>query len=304
MIDNLKEIKRLFENGGNIIEYLKDIAGTPSPSAEAIAISYDFQAGNYIKKAQSNPAFESERATAYSNIINSLGDFKTIVEVGIGEATTFANVLPRLHSESQIIAGGFDISYSRIRYASRYLRDENVNDVTIFVGDLFNSAIQDNSIDIVYTSHALEPNGGREEAALKELFRITRKYLVLFEPSYELADDETKKYMDRHGYIKDLYSIAVKHGYKVIEHKLLFDRNPLSINNTGVMIVEKTEPPDPPSAHHTIPLACPVTKKPLELIRNNYYCKESLLLYPIVDGTPCLLPNNAIIATHYLDDLS
>ena len=79
MIDNLKEIKRLFENGGNIIEYLKDIAGTPSPSAEAIAISYDFQAGNYIKKAQSNPAFESERATAYSNIINSLGDFKQIV---------------------------------------------------------------------------------------------------------------------------------------------------------------------------------------------------------------------------------
>ncbi len=40
-----------------------------------------------------------------------------------------------------------------------------------------------------------------------------------------------------------------------------------------------------------------------EKIRDNYFSKESLLLYPIIEGIPCLLPENAIIATHYLDDI-
>ena len=108
--------------------------------------------------------------------------------------------------------------------------------------------------------------------------------------------------MERHGYVKNLYSTAVKLGYNVIEYKLLFDRNPLSPNNTGVLVIEKMNDWDTVPTH-TIPLACPITKAPLELIRNNYYCRESLLLFPIVDGIACLLPENAIVATHYLDDL-
>jgi uncharacterized protein YbaR (Trm112 family) len=41
-----------------------------------------------------------------------------------------------------------------------------------------------------------------------------------------------------------------------------------------------------------------------EKIRDNYFSKESLLLYPIIEMIPCLLPENAIIATHYLDEFS
>ena len=52
-----------------------------------------------------------------------------------------------------------------------------------------------------------------------------------------------------------------------------------------------------------VTLACPISKKPIELIRKNYYCRDSFLLYPIVDQIPCLLPENAIIATHYLDEM-
>ena len=50
----------------------------------------------------------------------------------------------------------------------------------------------DKSVDVVYTAHSLEPNGGRELEAVKELLRITSKRLILIEPSYELADKECK----------------------------------------------------------------------------------------------------------------
>ena len=44
--------------------------------------------------------------------------------------------------------------------------------------------LKSNSVDIIYTNHSLEPNGGREEVILKELLRVTNKYLILFEPIY------------------------------------------------------------------------------------------------------------------------
>jgi len=40
-------------------------------------------------------------------------------------------------------------------------------------------------------------------------------------------------------------------------------------------------------------------KTSLELIKNSYFTRKGLLAYPIIDGIPCLLKDNAIIATHY-----
>lgn len=299
MHEELRKLKELYDKGNNILSYIKESADNNANSSLAISISYDLQAGNYIKKAKLNQEFENERASIYAHILNDLGVFDTILEVGIGEATTFSNILSRLACK-HFLSAGFDISYSRIQYGYQHLHNEGINDANLFVGDLFNTAIQDNSVDIVYTNHTLEPNGGRERDALKELYRITKKYLVLFEPMYEGSSINTKEHIEKHGYVKGLSSTAESLGYKIIENKCLIEKAPLSNNNTGVIIIEKTED----AAHLTekkIHLACPITKKPLELIKNNYYCKESMLLYPIVNSIPCLLPSNAIIATHYMD---
>ncbi len=299
MLKDLKKLKQLHCDNVNIIDYIKNETNAGKNTSEMIRISYDLQAGNYIKKASKNPEWENEYSNAYAKVLNQLGGYDSILEVGVGEATTLYNILSRI---SNVPSGifGFDISYSRIKYAMNHLRKNNVKDSTLFVGDLFNAAIQDNLIDVVYTSHSLEPNGGREIDALSELCRITNKYLVLFEPMYEFASDESQKYIEKHGYIQGLYSTAIELGYKVIEHKILFESNPMSLNNTGVLIIEKNSSN---KAEVLNPLGCPITRAPLELIRNNYYCKESRLLYPVVDQIPCLLPENAIIATHYLDDI-
>lgn len=297
---NLAELKGLYDKGDNIIEHLNKLSTEELDSSLAIAISYDLQAGSYIKKANNNPEFEKERAAAYSSIINQLDGYKTILEAGVGEATTLGNLLPRLNN-SNVLAAGFDISYSRIKYARCFLNKVGISEAELYVGDLFNAPFENNSIDIVYSSHTLEPNGGHEKEALQELYRITKNYLVLFEPIYELANDSAKKHMDKHGYIKNLYSYAIELGYEVIEYKLLFGDNPQSNNNTGVIIIAKSND-DSSNGKNDIKLACPVTKRPLDYIRGSYYCRESMLLYPVVDEIPCLLPSNAIIASHFMDD--
>jgi len=236
----------------------------------------------------------------FSDIVNQLGSYETVLEAGVGEATTLGNLLPKLNNN--VLAAGFDISYSRIKYARCFLNDIGVSNTNLYMGDLFHSPFENNSIDIVYSNHTLEPNGGNEKVALQELYRITKNYLVLFEPIYELANDKSKKHMDKHSYVKNLYLYATELGYNVIEYKLIFGDNPCSSNNTGVIIIEK-------SSNYldtdktTIKLACPVTKKPLKRFTDSYYCRESMLLYPVIDKIPCLLPSNAIIATHYLDDI-
>jgi hypothetical protein len=48
-LKELNKIKKLYENGGNIIQYLKSMDNNSMNSLEDILISYDFQAGSYIK---------------------------------------------------------------------------------------------------------------------------------------------------------------------------------------------------------------------------------------------------------------
>ena len=213
MIENLNKIKKIFDSGGNVMEYLKE-ADVNQDIDDMVLISYDFQAGSYIKKSEENPEYEEERANVYSEIFNNLGGFDSIMEVGVGEGTTFFNVIKKLNNKD-VASFGFDISYSRIQYGQQYLKKQKMNDSLLFTGNFFDCPVQDDAIDIVYSNHSLEPNGGKEREILTELYRITRKYLVLIEPIYELAGEQGKAHMDKHGYVKNIYKIALELRYKV-----------------------------------------------------------------------------------------
>jgi ubiquinone/menaquinone biosynthesis C-methylase UbiE/uncharacterized protein YbaR (Trm112 family) len=297
MIENLNKIKKIFDSGRNVMEYLKE-ADVNQDVDDMVLISYDFQAGSYIIKSEENPEYEEERANVYSEIFNNLGGFDSIMEVGVGEGTTFFNVIKKLNNKD-VASFGFDISYSRIQYGQQYLKSKKMNDSLLFTGNFLDCPVQDDAIDIVYSIHSLEPNGGKEREILTELHRITRKYLVLIEPIYELADEQGKAHMDKHGYVKNIYKIAIELGYKVVDYRILFEGNFRGNNNTGLVLIEKnSETLD--KRENINPLGCPVTKMPLSLHKGHYYCQESLLLYPIVNNIPCLLPENAIVATHFL----
>jgi SAM-dependent methyltransferase len=291
----LQRVAAIYKKGGNIIQYLKSLEGNPGNSTEDILISYDFQAGSYIKIADSE--FQKNYCSGISKVINSLGAARSIIEVGVGEATTLGNVLKALKNQPKNIFG-FDISWSRIKYANHYIKTLNIKNAVLTTGDLFNAPFQSDSIDIVYTAHSIEPNGGREKEALEELYRITNKYLVFIEPSYEHAPPEGKERMEKNGYISNFYSTAKTLGYDVIEHRL-FD-NSIPLNPSGLTIIKKNTNNDAGPVH----LACPISKTPLKKYGNVLFSEDSLLAYPIIDGIPCLLPQNAIIATHFLDKIN
>ncbi len=297
-LKNLKEIKQKYLDGANLIEYLKKTGHYQEGFSEAIMISYDIQSGSYTEGDMKRPEVRDHYTNALAKVINQLSPFESIMEAGVGEATTISKLLGKL-AQQNYKAYGFDISWSRIKYAHKNCQKKALFDTTLFTGDLFNAPLQDNSIDLVYTLHSIEPNGGREKEALEELYRIARKYLVLLEPIYEWADEEGKARMDKLGYVRNLKNVIADLGYNMIEYRQFnYSVNPL--NPTGLIVIEKVNIFED---EISFPLACPVTKQPLKKIKDCYYCEESLLAYPIIDEIPCLLPQNAIVATHFLDEI-
>lgn len=291
----VQRIKEVYVRGENIIQYLKGIDNSSFNDIEDILISYDFQAGSYIKGFSKNREFYEKYCNAIANIINNLGEIDSIIEIGVGEATTLSTVIRNMDKvPSEIL--GLDISWSRLKFAKELLNNLSIK-ANLFTANLFEIPLPDSSVDIVYTSHSIEPNGGKEEEALKELYRIAKKYLILLEPSFEFGSEEARIRMKKHNYVTEIYGTAKRLDYKIIEHRL-FDHSFNPLNPTGIIIIEKEDVlSDSPY------LICPVSKSELSKHSESLlYSKESYLAYPIIEEIPCLLKDNAILAVHLLTD--
>jgi SAM-dependent methyltransferase len=293
---SMQKLRNLYRDGANISEYLRDkysVSNTP----QIIEIAYDLQAGSYVA-SMSDPVIKKLReniATELVKIIRSLIlNPSSILDAGVGEGSQLSHVLQ--HFEIPISSYGFDISWSRIAYARSWLKSQNCENITLFTGDLLNIPCADNAFDIVYTCHAIEPNRGNEQPILQELFRVAKRYLILLEPSYELANEEAKKRMDLHGYIKGLRETAIKLGFDVLEYKLFpYSCNPL--NPTAIMIIQKNNT----TSESAFILADPQFKTPLSEKGNVLFSPDSLKVYPIIDRIPCLRIENGIIASKYTE---
>lgn len=294
-MNNIKlipRIKELFEKGENIIHYLKSRDGRAANTVEDILIAYDFQAGSYIKLARENPAHIGNYTSAIAKVFSKLGNFASVLEAGVGEATTLGNLSGKLNNE--LILMGFDISWSRIYCGLNYSKEKNV-DVNLFVADLFNIPLKDSSIDIVYTSHSVEPNGGKEKEALTELYRVTKKYLVLLEPAAEFATEEGKARIKRNGYIQNLAKIIRELKYDLIMHKPFeISINPL--NPTGLYIIRKERNR---TEEHDHSFCCPVSKADLKEYPDHFFSAGSFLSYPKIMDIPCLCPTYGILTSKH-----
>lgn len=296
-ISILNRIKELYENENqNIIEYLKSMSDEEKNSIEDILISYDFQAGLYTKHHKKYPCLRESISNEIAQYVNQLDRVQSILEVGVGEATSLALLVERLINKPSILAG-VDLSWSRIKYAKRFLEEQNIQNVQLATGDMFELPVTENSVDMVFTFQAIEPNGGRESEALKELYRVARKYLVLVEPCYESATVEGKQRMDHNGYIKNLYGHALNMGYNVKLHKAM-DKNLNALNPTSILIIEKDINL---SCKSSFNWSCPITKTSLEKVDGACFSSDSLLSYPIIQEIPCLLTSNAIVTTKMLE---
>ena len=205
----LNRIKQLYtEENVNIMNFLKQECNESSNDIADILISYDFQAGTYIKAFYNNQQFYFDYLKPLAKIIDETGvNCKSLLDCGTGEGTVLTPLLKMIEHKFEHV-GAVDISWSRIKNAQLFSKKfyNNWDKVDFAVGDMFNLPCADNSFDIVFTHHAIEPNGGKEKQILSELYRVANKYLILVEPAYDLVDnDKIRRRMEEHGYINNLY---------------------------------------------------------------------------------------------------
>ena len=172
----LNRIQKLYtEKGINIMKFLKEECNEKCNDINDILISYDFQAGTYINEFYTDKQFFLDHLKRLSGIIEEIGgDCKSILECGTGEGITLVPLLEMMNHTFER-AKGIDISWSRIRYAQHFLNvyEKIKNNISFAVGDMFCLPCAENSFDIVFTHHAMEPNGGKEKELLSELYRVT-----------------------------------------------------------------------------------------------------------------------------------
>jgi ubiquinone/menaquinone biosynthesis C-methylase UbiE len=292
---DIQHIKKLYAQNTNLTEYFKTTQNKQNLSLQEIELIYDLQSGNYSKNYQNNPTYKAYKTEYAKEIVQHIKalkfDFDSILEAGIGEATTFVDVIKNLN-QNQLKSFGVDVSWSRLAYAKKFLKHNDIKKTKLATGLLENLPFLDNCIDIVYTSHSIEPNRGKEQCILKELYRVTKNYLILLEPSYELGCDKQKKRMDSLAYAKNLLHHCQELGYNVIQHELLKNHS-AEHNKTSIIIIEKSKKRTKTKDY----FACPQSKTKLFKNKNFYYSAESFYSYPILEKIACLNSENKILST-------
>jgi len=291
-----KDLKLAFESGKNITSILKQKSDSNFNTQQMIETAYDLQAGTYSRMLLNDENIFSHKREYGSKIANeilSLTEPTSIIETGVGEGTTLSFVLNQLRCPD-VEAHGFDISWSRIAWCKQWLAAQWSGNCHLSVASLLNLPYADSCFDVVYTSHTIEPNGGKEEAILEELYRITSRFLVLIEPSYELAPEEVKTRMDRMGYCKGLVEKADSMGMRVQKHELFgYAINPL--NPSSITVIEKNADALP----QTPRLICPNFGDQLIDFGDSLYSPSSLRAYPKIMGVPCLRSEDGVVASAY-----
>ena len=181
---NLSEVRRAYAKGINITDFLKTKFRSSSNTSEIIEIAYDLQAGSYIDYWQKN----TEQANLYAAELATILDQHTpegasILDVGTGEMTTLTTILNHMNViPSSIFA--LDLSWSRIikgiQFFESHLTKQSI-EMNAFVSDMSAIPITSNSIDVITSSHALEPNAAKLDKILCHTgtkFWIDQKYFT------------------------------------------------------------------------------------------------------------------------------
>jgi len=281
----------MYSKNKNISKYLRNKKKESKNSIETILYSYDLQGGSdYLRRNEPVIGTNNKKmAQTISETVSELGA-GSFLEAGTGEGLILELLDPnKIKSKPKIF--GFDLSLSRLLFAQKYLAEGKRN-ATLFCANMTNIPLPDDSIDIVCTVMSMEPNHGREREILAELFRVTRRYLMLIEPTYELGSKHTKKHIIQHGYVRDLPKHIAKIGHKIIIHRYLGFSHP---NNENALIVAEKNKKLP--LIRDIKFVSPISNRPLKEYKNYWYCKDDGYVFPTINKIPCLVKENGILAS-------
>ena len=122
-----------------------------------------------------------------------IADINLILNFGAGELTTVSALSQHLPKSNILLAA--HISLIRLQlgplFTERVTRHEFAATLDLFLADMGRVPLAGNSVDMVFTSYALDSNQGRDAKLLRKLLRevsrVVRLHLIFFEPSWEHA---------------------------------------------------------------------------------------------------------------------
>ena len=294
---SIKDLRKAYARNENITRLLSGQEGLNRE--EVIEIAYDIQSGSYTELAVSNPEVLQRYAKEiYDLSCKFLREEDVILDCGAGELTTLSALSHFLSENNRLFA--CDISLSRLKvgrcFAKRVMKKELARSLKLFVSDMACLPLSDNSVDVVFTSHALEPNHGREAKLLNELLRVARRHLILFEPSWENSTEIVRTRMNEHGYVRDLpRHIADAGGRLVSTEPLPHPLNPL--NPTYCYIVEAVDKCSTQGADE-FAFQCPRSGFPLKKRSNYWWSPDGGFAYPEIEDISCLRPKHGVLMSH------
>ena len=279
-------------NNTNITQYMISHGYSKERASE---ISYAVQTGTYEKTCLKNIVNFNSISKKRAKLVNKyISQDYTILDCGCGELTTVSLESNYLLPHTLY---AFDISLNRILHGVGFYKQHGNADMLLhpFCADMSDIPLPDSSIDIVKTVHALEPNGGCESQILQELFRVSKKYVILFEPCYENEPLEFQKYMDSHGYVKNLKNEIEKLNGTILEDFTFHDNHnnhPCGVKigrpNTHCFVIEVTK-----KVKNNPQFICPISKVALK--HHDNYTHGGGYIYSKINNIPILRKNNAVI---------
>ena len=309
------DLKQLYEKGENINLFFKNNPDLMREyglnESDAIALSYDLQAGSYVQGF-----FENYRkVTSYCDFIFDhmvkLGVVEAIAscpsqplicDFGTGESTRFSPLIQRLSKYCSATYLGMDISLSRLSVARRFTNLYlSALIPSFFICVLKSLPLLDASIDLSITIHSLEPNGGFEADIINEIARVARTFCVFVEPDFERGSPEQKARMTKFGYVKGISTILSENSQLdlISEISIPPELGSGTSNESTIYICKKNNASSlAPSHCSSLPYACPIEKLPLTQ-SSDFYASPSGICYPVVDNFPVLMRKSSLPYYHY-----
>jgi ubiquinone/menaquinone biosynthesis C-methylase UbiE len=159
---------------------------------------------------------------------------KSVLEIGCGNGKNIRSLNKYMDN---VDFYGIDISTAGIDYAKKKSKGD------FRVCDARKLPFKDDYFDVVFTVHALEQMKYFIEKVSKEIYRVCKNHVVLFEPYFVQQNIFGKWHNIRSEYVQGIPFYIEDAGFEIIEFSLL-DKNAISksfMHKTGVIVAKKTK---------------------------------------------------------------
>tara|TARA_B100000902_G_C27253583_1_gene886607 strand:+ start:412 stop:1419 length:1008 start_codon:yes stop_codon:yes gene_type:complete len=211
---SVKEVKEKYEKiAGTYIDDTYDYEKREQGTLE----KKDFVAFNHFDKK----IYLIKGSRGINPTINLVSKFcnyhnlESLIEIGAGELTTLYPIIKRVNNLKFISA--LELSPNRLKHGNAFLKEKNIQIDHLVACDASNIPYEDNSFDISYTQYCIEQVPHLAKRIINEMIRISSKYVITVEPSYQFSNKITRNRILHKG-----FPMLNEHHFKNLNAKIIY----------------------------------------------------------------------------------